>query len=107
MAQVSMSVFKRFTNMGKWILIFFDTVSYLACFSDDAKQSARMLPLSAYFMVDTVYDVALMSDAQKLYVHRQVAGMGAGSMLACFAGFLGCFGLFGPDEGAKIRLPGF
>lgn len=101
-----MSILKRFSNMAKWLIVFFDTIVYFTLAFSESKEV--VMPLSSYFMVDTKYDVTLMTDAQKLYVGRQIAGIGLGSMLGFFAAFLGLFGSFGPDDDKnKIKLPGF
>lgn len=94
---------KRLTNIAKWLMLFFDVLVHM-CKSKDQV----VLPCSAYFLVDTRYDVALMTDVQKAYVGRQIMSAGTGCLLAFFGGFLGCFGSYGPDAIIeKIKLPGF
>jgi len=90
--------------MGKWLIVFFDAIMCVLSIGT----AETIMPCSAYFMVDTVYDVNLMTDVQKSYVLRSVGASGLGCMLTFFAGGLGLFGLHAPEEViGKIKLPGF
>lgn len=96
-----MTLYTRVINMSKWLIVFFDTVVYFAsCVhtSNTNTNTNTIIPCSAYFMIDTTHQVALLTPVQITYVSREIALIGAGSMLAFFGGFLGCFGSFGPDE---------
>jgi hypothetical protein len=104
---------QRFKNMGKWLILFFDTLVYICSFvqtntNTNTPLGSEFSPCSAYFMVDTMYDVQLMTNQQKEYVRRNVAAVGVGSMFALFGCGLGMLGQYGPEDvNPKLKLPGF
>jgi len=93
--------------MAKWFAIFFDTLVYVGTLTATTSTSVP-IPISAYFMVATKYDLKLMTDVHKAYVLQEVASVGMGSMLCLFGCGLGLLGQFGPEEiHSQIVLPGF